>query len=115
MNPSEHPNVMVSSTWSDLAEHRKEAIDALHRLGFFAIGMEFTELEYRRAVERGIPVYMFLMSDKHPVFVDGVEKVEAYAANLRALKQDARKRSICAEFSSVLELKTHILQSCRLP
>jgi len=159
MNPSEHPNVMVSSTWSDLTEHRKEAIDALHRLGFFAIGMEYdssksgkdvidssmdmvnsavayvgilshrcggvpedakrnpdqlsiTELEYRRALKRGIPVYMFLMSDKHPVFVDGVEKVEAYAAKLEALKKDARKRSICAEFSSVLELKTHILQSC---
>jgi tetratricopeptide (TPR) repeat protein len=159
MDHSDHPNVMVSSTYSDLTKHREEAINALHRLGFFAIGMEFdaskagrdiidssmdmvnraaayvgilshryggvpedvtrnpdklsiTELEYRRALERGIAVYMFLMSDKHPVFVDGVEKVEANAAKLEALKKDARTRSICAEFSSVLELKTHILQSC---
>jgi hypothetical protein len=132
MSDSDHPNVMVSSTYSDLTAHREEAINALLRLGFFPVGMEFdaakagkdiidssmdmvdkaaayagilshryggvpedvtrnpdrlsiTELEYRRALERGIPVYMFLMSDKHPVFVDGVEKVEASAAKLEAL------------------------------
>jgi tetratricopeptide (TPR) repeat protein len=155
---SDHLDVMVSSTFSDLVEHRKEACDALLRLGFFPIGMEYdssksgkdiidssmgmvnraeayvgilshryggvpedktrnlgevsiTELEYRRALQRRIPVYMFLMSDDHQVTVRGVEKVEAYAAKLEALKKDARKRSICAEFSSVLELKNLVLQS----
>jgi hypothetical protein len=154
MDHSDHPNVMVSSTYSDLTEHRNAAFDALHRLGFFAIGMEFdssksgkdvidssmdmvnkavayigivshryggvpkdatrnpkklsiTELEYRRALERGIPVYMFLMSDGHPVLKDAVEK----STKLEALKKDARKRSICAEFSSVPDMKNLVLQS----
>jgi tetratricopeptide (TPR) repeat protein len=154
MDKSDHPNVMVSSTYADLAGHRGEAYDALLRLGFFPVGMEYdsskagkdvidssldmvdkaaafvgivshryggvpkdatrnpkkfslTELEYRRALERGIPVYMFLMSDKHPVLAGAVEK----SAKLQALKKDARKRSICAEFSSVGELKSLILQS----
>jgi tetratricopeptide (TPR) repeat protein len=159
MNDTDHPNVMVSSTYSDLTEHRKEAIDALLRLGFFPVGMEFdaakagkdviasslemvdkaaayvgivshryggvpkdptrnpkklsiTELEYRGALERGIPVYMFLMSNQHPVRIDGVEKVKANSTKLAALKEDAKERSICAEFSSALELKSLILQSC---
>jgi tetratricopeptide (TPR) repeat protein len=158
MDASEHLNVMVSSTYSDLVDHRRQALDAIHRLGFFDIGMEYdaakagediidssmdmvkkahayvgilshryggvpedvtrnpkklsiTELEYRRALDRGIPVYMFLMSAKHPVTADDVEKVEAQAAKLEALKKDARKGSICAEFSSVFELKCLILQS----
>lgn len=149
---------MVSSTYSDLVEHRKEALDAIHRLGFYDIGMEYdasksgkdiidssmdmvnkahayvgllshryggvpedakrnpdklsiTELEYRLALDLGIPIYMFVMSEDHPLTVKGVEKVEAHAAKLNALKQDARKRLVCAEFSSVFELKALILQS----
>ena len=161
---SHHPNVMVSSTYTDLVDHREAVIDALLRLGFFPVGMEFdsakagkdiidssfdmvdralayvgiishryggvpqdpgrnpsdlsiTELEYRRALDRGIPVYMFLMSDGHLVRRDGVETVEAYQAKLQALKNDARQRSITAEFSSMEELKALVLQSmaeCRL-
>ena len=130
-DPSHHPNVMVSSTYTDLKDHREAVIDASLRLGFFPIGMVFdsakagkdvidssfdmvdralayvgiishryggvpkdlqrnpndlsiTELEYRRALGRGIPVYMFLMSDSHLVIKDGVEAVEAYQLKLRA-------------------------------
>jgi tetratricopeptide (TPR) repeat protein len=157
-NVSGHQDVMVSSTYSDLVEHRKAVIDALVRLGFFPIGMEFdsskagkdiiassmemvaksqayvgivshryggvpedaernphklsiTELEYREALKSGIPVYMFLMSDEHPVKPAGFEMVAAYRKKLQALKDDARLRSICAEFSSVEELKSLVLQS----
>jgi len=154
MTDSDHPNVMVSSTWADLAEHRKAVFDALLRLGFFPIGMEFdsakagkdiiessldmvekahayvgivshryggvpedkkrnrdnlsiTELEYRRALERGIPVYMYLMGEDHPVKARDVEATE----KLQELRADAKKRSICAEFSSVEQLKSLVLQS----
>lgn len=155
-NVPDHQGVMISSTYSDLVEHRKAVIDALVRLGFFPIGMEFdsaksgkdiidsslemvtkarayvgivshryggvpedadrnphklsiTELEYREALNRGIPVYMFLMSDEHPVKLVGFEMVDAYRKKLQALKDDARSRSICAEFSSVEELKSLVL------
>lgn len=153
-----HPDVMISSTYADLREHREAVDDALHRLGFFAIGMEYdsakagkdviassmemvtraqayigilshryggvpkdaqrnpqklsiTELEYREALKRGIPVYMFLMSKGHEVKVEDVEMVKANRKKLEALKADARQRSICAEFSSVAELKALVLQS----
>ncbi|HEX7242144.1 MAG TPA: DUF4062 domain-containing protein [Longimicrobiaceae bacterium] len=149
---------MVSSTYTDLVEHREAVVDALLRLGFFPVGMEFdsakagkdvvrsslemvekahayvgilshrygwvpkdarrnpgelsvTELEYRRALERGIPVYMFLMGDDHPVKAADVEKVEAYQGKLRALRADAQANSITASFSSVEELKGLVLQS----
>src|ERR1700749_1642278 len=150
---SDHPNVMVSSTYHDLAEHREAVTDALLRLSFFPLGMEFdssqagkdviasslkkvdgarayigivshryggvpkdakrnpdglsiTELEYRRALDRGIPVYMFLMSAKHPVTMEDIEAVEAHKAKLLALREDAESRSICKQFSSVAELKS---------
>lgn len=155
---SDHPNVMVSSTYQDLSEHREAVTDALLRLGFFPLGMEFdssqagkdvivsslekvdgarayigivshryggvpedaarnpdglsiTELEYRRALERDIPVYMFLMSAKHPVTMENVESVEPRKARLLALRQDAESRSICKQFSSVGELKGLVLQA----
>lgn len=155
---SDHPNVMVSSTYHDLAEHREAVTDALLRLGFFPLGMEFdssqagkdviasslkkvdgarayigivshryggvpkdatrnpdglsiTELEYRRALDRGIPVYMFLMSAKHPVTMEDIEAVEAHKAKMLALREDAESRSICKQFSSVGELKSLVLQA----
>jgi tetratricopeptide (TPR) repeat protein len=157
-NIYQHPDVMISSTYTDLILHRKAVSEALLRLGFFPIGMEYdsskagkdiiassmematkaqayvgivshryggvpkdaarnpqklsiTELEYREALKRGIPVYMFLMSEKHPVSVNDVETVSGYKKKLKALRADAQSRSICAEFSSVEELKTLLLQS----
>ena len=130
---SDHSDVMVSSTFRDLREHREEAIDAIHRLGFHAVGMEFdsskagkdiidssyemvdkavayvgilshryggvpedakrnpeqrsiTELEYRRARDRDIPIYMFLMSDTHPLLKRDVEPSETSAKKLAALR-----------------------------
>lgn len=157
-NSSGHPDVMVSSTYNDLTEHREAVCDALLRLGFFPVGMEYdsakagkdiiasslemvararayvgilshryggvphdaarnpdelsiTELEYREALKRGIPAFMFLMSDEHPVKWQDVEPSEAYQAKLKALKADARRRSVCATFSSVEELTSRVLQS----
>lgn len=153
-----HPDVMVSSTYADLAVHREAVCDALLRLGFFPVGMEYdsaksgqdviasslsmvakahayigilshrygaipqdlnrnpdelsiTEIEYREALKRGIPVFMFLMSDDHPVKRQDVEPVERYQAKLARLKTDVRSRSISPEFTSVEELRSGVLQS----
>lgn len=155
---SDHPNVMVSSTYTDLTSHREAVCDALLRLGLFPVGMEYdsakagkdviassmdmmaeahayigiighryggvphdarrnpdgisiTELEYREALKCGIPAFMFLMSDDHPVKWQDVEPIEAYQAKLWALKADARSRSICPTFSSVEELTFRVLQA----
>ncbi|MBV9960582.1 MAG: DUF4062 domain-containing protein [Acidobacteria bacterium] len=149
---------MVSSTYTDLTAHREAVCDALLRLGFFPLGMEYdsakagkdiinssmemvsnaqayigiishryggvpqdakrnpeqlsiTELEYRTALKRRIPVFIFLMSDDHPVKRQDVEPLEAYQDKLRRLKADAQSRTICATFSSVEELKSQVLQS----
>ena len=154
----DHPGVMVSSTYLDLEEHREAVVEALLRVGFFPIGMEFdsakadkdvidssldmvakarayvgiishlyggvpkdstrnpkklsiTELEYHRAVKLGIPVFMFVMSDDHPVKARGVETVSAYRKKLEAFKDEVRSRSIYAEFSSVEELASRVIQS----
>jgi tetratricopeptide (TPR) repeat protein len=74
-------------------------------------GLSITELEYRAALRRGIPVYMFLMSEEHAVKRQDVEPVEAYQAKLRAFKEDVLARSVCPTFSSVEELRSCVLQS----
>src|SRR4051794_9446877 len=44
-NPREdkpiHYDIMVSSTFKDLQEHRRVVMDAVHRVGLFAQAMEF--------------------------------------------------------------------------
>ena len=59
-----------------------------HRYGFVPSDGEIsvTELEYLRAVERGIPRLIFLMADGHPLTAADVEKGAA-ATRLEALKQ----------------------------
>ena len=49
MDHSDHPNLMVSSAYSDLTEHRREALNALHRLGFFDTGMEYDAADPKTA------------------------------------------------------------------
>lgn len=70
-----------------------------------------TELEYYRALERKIPVYVFLMSQEHKVTADEVEQDPAKRTKLENFKKYARKRSVTAEFRSVAELKSLVLQS----
>ncbi len=70
-----------------------------------------TELEFRRAVEREIPICMFIMHDDHPVprrVVHGERGSEDKLAAFGALARDGR---IYAEFRSVEELKTQAVQS----
>lgn len=70
-----------------------------------------TELEYLRALERKIPVYVFLMSSEHKVTVDEVEQDPAKRTKLENFKKNTRKRAVTVEFRSVAELKSLVLQS----
>jgi chromosomal replication initiator protein len=76
-----------------------------------AEGLSIIEIEYQRAFRRGIPIFMYLMNDEHPVTLSDIEMVEPYRAKLEALKTEARSRSLTREFSSVEELKGLVLQA----
>ncbi len=40
--PKLHRAIMVSSTFTDLQDHRREVIEAIQRFGFFPNSMEFS-------------------------------------------------------------------------
>jgi len=59
-----------------------------HRYGYVPAGYEvsITEMEYNRAVERGIPCLIFIMDDDHPVLPKDVD-TGASAERLNAFKE----------------------------
>jgi tetratricopeptide (TPR) repeat protein len=70
-----------------------------------------TELEFRRAVQRGIPICMFIMHDDHPVPRSAVDQDRDTAGKLAALIVSAKSDRIYAEFRSVDELRAQAVQS----
>ena len=73
-------------------------------------GWSVTEHEYRRAIQRGIPVLIFLMNDDHPDAQQHAERSELSQRKLEALKAELKKQ-ICGFFSSVDQLQARALQS----
>ena len=73
--------------------------------------LSITELEYRRAVSRGIPLCMFIMHDDHPVPKRGIREESGSVQKLDAFIQLAKKDRIYAEFDSVTDLKVKAIQS----
>ena len=77
--------------------------------------MSLAELEFRRAVERGLPICMFIMHAKHPVDRSAVHSEDdVAAAKLAAFAALAKKDRIYAEFKSVEDLKVKVVQTLRL-
>jgi tetratricopeptide (TPR) repeat protein len=148
----EKKTAMISSTSVDLPEHRKEAIDACLRQGFFPIAMEhlpardadairvslemvdkadvyigiyawryghvpeghdisITEMEFNRAVERGIPILVFLIHKDHPLTIEMVETDKVAQENLKQLKERASRGRGRLQFKSAVDLRSHIIQS----
>ena len=72
-----------------------------HRYGYVPAGSEvsLTEMEYDRAVERGIPRLIYLMHEDHPVRAADVEKGPA-AVKLEALKARLAAEHVIAYFKS---------------
>ncbi|HWA90629.1 MAG TPA: DUF4062 domain-containing protein [Rhizomicrobium sp.] len=74
--------------------------------------LSLTELEFRRALERKIPICMFIMHDDHAVPRSAVDaENDAQRAKLKAFVELARKDRIYAEFQSVDDLKAKAVQS----
>jgi tetratricopeptide (TPR) repeat protein len=144
--------VMISSTTVDLPEHRRQAIDACLREGFFPLAMEhlpardadairvslemvdradiylgvyawryghipeahdisITEMEFDRAVERKIPILVFLIHKDHTLTIEMVEADNLAQEKLQNLKERATQGRGRLEFQSAVELRSHIIQS----
>jgi hypothetical protein len=82
------------------------------RYGFVPEGQEksITELEYDRAVERGIPVFIFIADAKHPVSFEDVE-TGAGAPKLDALKERLRTAHVVRTFRSPDDLRAEIISA----
>nr|WP_294513783.1 DUF4062 domain-containing protein [uncultured Rhodopila sp.] len=74
-------------------------------------GLSLTELEFRRAVARGLPVCMLIMHADHPVPRSVVNAEAATAGKLAAFIELAKKDRIYAEFTSVDALKAKVVQT----
>ncbi len=83
-----------------------------YRYGYVPKGLDIsiTEMEYNRAVERGIPRLLFLMHEKHPLTAADVEKGEG-AVKLEALKAKLRTERVVNTFKSPDELSAQVINS----
>ncbi|WP_158281736.1 DUF4062 domain-containing protein [Rivihabitans pingtungensis] len=83
-----------------------------HRYGWIPPeeSKSITELEYDRAVERGIPRYLFVMGKKHPILAEDVEKGSGAEA-LEAFKQRIGGERVWKTFDNVDQLHAHVLHA----
>jgi tetratricopeptide (TPR) repeat protein/energy-coupling factor transporter ATP-binding protein EcfA2 len=83
-----------------------------HRYGYVPEGhsVSITEMEYNRAVERGLTRFIFLMHDDHPVRVSDVETGEG-AERLRKFKERLKSENVVNFFKSPVDLRAHVINS----
>jgi hypothetical protein len=83
------------------------------RYGHIPAGQEIsiTEMEFNRAVERGLPILVFTMHKDHPLTFDMVEADKVAQEKLEALKVRACEGRGRLEFQSAEELRGHLIQS----
>ena len=83
-----------------------------YRYGEIAEGhdISITEMEYNRAVERGIPILIFFISDEVPVKFKDIDKGEA-AEKLARLKAELKKNNVVAFFESPKDLRGLVINS----
>jgi tetratricopeptide (TPR) repeat protein len=81
-----------------------------HRYGYVPKGhdISITEMEYNRAVERGIPRLLFLMHDDHPVKASDVEKGES-AVKLEKFKERLKTERVVNFFKSPADLRAGVI------
>src|SRR5262249_17757842 len=70
-----------------------------------------TEMEFDRAVERGIPILVFTIHNKHPLTIEMVEADKDAQEKLTKLKERACHGRGRLQFRSPVELRSHIIQS----
>src|SRR5215213_1147942 len=83
-----------------------------HRYGYVPSGHDtsITEMEYNRAVERGITRLIFLMHDDHPVKASDVE-TGAGAEKLKRLKERLKVENVVNFFESPADLRANVINS----
>jgi tetratricopeptide (TPR) repeat protein len=73
--------------------------------------LSLTELEFHRAVARGIPICMFIMHDEHLVPKGAVDEERGAKRKLKPFVRLAKNDRIYAEFKSVDDLRGKAIQS----
>ena len=73
--------------------------------------LSLTELEFRRAVERKIPICMFIMHDDHLVPRSAVGEERGVQEKYDAFVKVAKRGQVYAEFTSVDDLKAKAVLS----
>ncbi len=83
-----------------------------YRYGYMPSGLDIslTEMEYNRAVERGILCLIFLMDEKHPIMASDVERGEG-AAKLVAFKERLKTERVVNFFGSPQDLQAQVINS----
>jgi tetratricopeptide (TPR) repeat protein len=83
-----------------------------HRYGYVPAGhdISITEMEYNRAVERGVTRLIFLMHDDHPVKASDVE-TGAGAEKLKRLKERLKTENVVNFFNSPADLRANVINS----
>lgn len=83
------------------------------RYGYVPEGQDIsiTEMEFNRAVERKIPILVFTIHKDHALTIEMVEADKDAQEKLKRLKERACERRGRLEFSSPVELRSHIIQS----
>ncbi len=83
-----------------------------HRYGYVPAGhdLSITEMEYNRAVERGIPRLIFIMRDDYAVLPGEVEK-GAGALKLETLKTRLKQEQVVAFFGAPADLRAHVIDA----
>jgi tetratricopeptide (TPR) repeat protein len=72
--------------------------------------LSITEMEYNRAVARGIPRLVFLMDEKHPITIADVDKGEK-AVKLEALKARLGAERVVNFYKSPEDLRAHVINT----
>ena len=73
--------------------------------------ISITEMEFNRAVERGLPILVFIMDDDHPVKKGDVEFSKTAQQKLKKFKARARKGRVLQKFKSPDDLRAKIIQA----
>ena len=83
-----------------------------HKYGYVPDGhdISITEMEYERAVERGIPKLIFIIDEDVPVVLKNVDKGEA-GEKLERLKEKLRKNKVVAFYKNPEDLRGLVLHS----
>ncbi len=72
--------------------------------------ISIVEMEYNRAVELGIPRFIFLMHADHPVKASEIDRGEALT-KLELFENRLKKENLVKFFKSPVDLRTHVIES----